>query len=100
MVLRTLRGRKRAHNHLSSHRFSRRIVKLGSSSAVCVAAVLDGDDLYENAAVVDAIDDPELAAARRVPTLEPTTERLADAVGVLREWTPDELETCDSGRFG
>ena len=64
MVFRTLLGRQRAHNHLSSHRVSRRIVKLGSSSAVSVAAVLDGDHLDEDAAVVDAIDDPELAAAR------------------------------------
>lgn len=41
--------------------------------------MLDCDHLDQNVSVVDPVDDPELAAAGRVPTLEPSAERLDDA---------------------
>lgn len=61
--------------------------------------MLAGDDLDENSVVIDAVDHSEHTSSGGVPALERTAKRLADAVGSLRERTPDEFEACDCDRF-
>ena len=61
-------------------------------SAVCVRAMLDGDNCDHFS---DPIDDAEVTASRGMQSLEFETEWLAHSLGIFRQRSVDEL---NSGR--
>ncbi len=65
----------------------------GLLGSVYVAPVLDRCDADLAFLFIDIIDDPEVAAAGTIGTLQVEPERLPDPIRILREAAVDELHT-------
>ena len=71
---------------MDRHRESWLLEYLQAPLPIGVAAMPDGHDVDDYFAVIDSIDHPILASARRVQSRQLCTQRLSDAMRVLREW--------------
>lgn len=58
------------------------------------------NDPHDHPILEYLIDHPKFASPCRVSARELIAKRLADAVGMLGEWTANELPTSDGDRFG
>lgn len=85
---------------LFKYGFCTRSSRLCSARTIGVASVLNRDNVNPVGSRVDAIDHPEIAAARTVQPRHFEPQRLSDALRVLGQRSVDELDDCvtDLGR--
>ena len=60
--------------------------------------MIDPQDPDQTFRIVDLVNDTVWAPSGSSQSLELSTQRMTDSMGILQEWSEEELDNC-SGRF-